>query len=86
MIYITSIVRGLLIVRPLYVSVNSNNFSIVNLNASLYANAQSGIQKEFGVSSMAAVSGSAIFLVTYAFGCELYGFPLLLALVFARCS
>ncbi|KAI0894265.1 major facilitator superfamily domain-containing protein [Annulohypoxylon nitens] len=44
----------------------------MNLNASLYANAQSGIQKEFGVSFMAAVSGSAIFLVTYAFGCELW--------------
>ncbi|KAI1088371.1 major facilitator superfamily domain-containing protein [Rostrohypoxylon terebratum] len=44
----------------------------MNLNASLYANAQSGVQREFGVSSMAAVSGSAIFLVTYAFGCELW--------------
>ncbi|KAI0886390.1 major facilitator superfamily domain-containing protein [Annulohypoxylon maeteangense] len=44
----------------------------MNLNASLYANAQSGIRKEFGVSQIAAVSGSAVFLVTYAFGCELW--------------
>ncbi|KAI2470706.1 major facilitator superfamily domain-containing protein [Annulohypoxylon bovei var. microspora] len=44
----------------------------MNLNASLYANAQSGISKEFGVSQTASVSGSAVFLITYAFGCELW--------------
>ncbi|KAI1407546.1 MFS general substrate transporter [Hypoxylon sp. FL1857] len=44
----------------------------MNLNASLYANAQSGIVKEFHVSFMAAVSGAAVFLVMYAFGCELW--------------
>ncbi|KAI1474741.1 hypothetical protein K445DRAFT_61161 [Daldinia sp. EC12] len=44
----------------------------MNLNASLYANGQSGIVKDLGVSSQAAVSGAAIFLVLYAFGCELW--------------
>ncbi|KAI0850670.1 MFS general substrate transporter [Daldinia vernicosa] len=44
----------------------------MNLNASLYANGQSGIVKDLGVSSQAAVSGAAVFLVLYAFGCELW--------------
>ncbi|OTA96778.1 hypothetical protein M434DRAFT_8480 [Hypoxylon sp. CO27-5] len=44
----------------------------MNLNASLYANAQSGIMKEFHVSAMAAVTGAAVFLIMYAFGCELW--------------
>ncbi|KAI0172951.1 major facilitator superfamily domain-containing protein [Hypoxylon sp. FL1284] len=44
----------------------------MNLNASLYSNGQSGIMREFDVSSQAAVSGAAVFLVTYAFGCELW--------------
>ncbi|KAI0599555.1 major facilitator superfamily domain-containing protein [Biscogniauxia sp. FL1348] len=44
----------------------------MNFNTSLYANAQNAISKEFGVSHMSAVSGAAVFLVTYAFGCELW--------------
>ncbi|KAI1452329.1 major facilitator superfamily domain-containing protein [Annulohypoxylon moriforme] len=44
----------------------------MNLNASLYANGQSGISEEFGVSHMASVSGTSIFLIAYAFGCELW--------------
>ncbi|KAI6086527.1 major facilitator superfamily domain-containing protein [Hypoxylon rubiginosum] len=44
----------------------------MNLNASLYTNAQSGIVREFGVTPMSAVHGAALFLVMYAFGCELW--------------
>ncbi|KAI1493632.1 major facilitator superfamily domain-containing protein [Biscogniauxia mediterranea] len=44
----------------------------MNFNTSLYANAQRAISQQFGVSHMAAVSGAAVFLVTYAFGCELW--------------
>ncbi|KAI5924613.1 major facilitator superfamily domain-containing protein [Camillea tinctor] len=44
----------------------------MNFNTSLYANAQEAISKGFGVSSTAAVTGAALFLVFYAFGCELW--------------
>ncbi|KAI5861000.1 major facilitator superfamily domain-containing protein [Durotheca rogersii] len=44
----------------------------MNLNASLYANAQSGIARDLNVSPQSAVSGAAVFLITYAFGCELW--------------
>ncbi|KAI1372467.1 major facilitator superfamily domain-containing protein [Hypoxylon crocopeplum] len=44
----------------------------MNLNTSLYASGQNGIVREFGVSPQAAVSGAAVFLVMYAFGCELW--------------
>jgi MFS family permease len=44
----------------------------MNFNTSLYSNALSGISEEFGVSMQAARVGAAIFLVTYAFGCELW--------------
>ncbi|OTA98998.1 hypothetical protein M426DRAFT_16854 [Hypoxylon sp. CI-4A] len=44
----------------------------MNLNTSLYANGQKGIEEHFGVSSQSAVSGAGIFLVFYAFGCELW--------------
>ncbi|XXH02215.1 hypothetical protein Hte_008583 [Hypoxylon texense] len=44
----------------------------MNFNTSLYANGQSGIVREFGVNPQAAVSGAAVFLITYAFGCELW--------------
>ncbi len=44
----------------------------MNFNTSLYSNASKGISKEFGVSVQAARIGAAIFLVTYAFGCELW--------------
>ncbi len=44
----------------------------MNFNTSLYSNATKGISEEFGVSMQAARIGAAIFLVTYAFGCELW--------------
>ncbi|MCJ1378715.1 hypothetical protein MMC17_001814 [Xylographa soralifera] len=44
----------------------------MNFNTSLYSNALGGISAEFGVSEQAARVGAAIFLVTYAFGCELW--------------
>lgn len=44
----------------------------MNFNTSLYSNAVTGISEEFGVSAQAARVGAAIFLITYAFGCELW--------------
>ncbi|KAI4664448.1 uncharacterized protein J4E88_010700 [Alternaria novae-zelandiae] len=44
----------------------------MNFNTSLYSNAVGGISEEFGVSKQAARLGAAIFLITYAFGCELW--------------
>jgi len=44
----------------------------MNFNTSLYSNAITGITEEFHVSAQAARVGAAIFLVTYAFGCELW--------------
>jgi hypothetical protein len=44
----------------------------MNFNTSLYSNAIGGISKEFGVSAQAARLGAALFLITYAFGCELW--------------
>ena len=44
----------------------------MNFNTSLYSNASKGIQKEFGVSAQGARCGAMIFLVLYAFGCELW--------------
>lgn len=44
----------------------------MNFNTSLYSNGLAGISNEFGVSMQAARAGAAIFLVTYAFGCELW--------------
>ncbi|KAF2114290.1 multidrug transporter [Lophiotrema nucula] len=44
----------------------------MNFNTSLYSNGASGISEEFGVSAQAARVGAAIFLITYAFGCELW--------------
>lgn len=44
----------------------------MNFNTSLYSNAIKGISKEFGVSSQGARCGAMIFLVLYAFGCELW--------------
>jgi MFS family permease len=41
-------------------------------NTSLYCNAIPGIAGEFHVSDQAARLGAAIFLITYAFGCELW--------------
>lgn len=44
----------------------------MNFNTSLYSNGLAGISEEFGVSMQAARAGAAIFLITYAFGCELW--------------
>ena len=44
----------------------------MNFNSSLYGNAIKGISKEFHVSAQAARCGAMIFLVAYAFGCELW--------------
>ncbi|KAK0717926.1 major facilitator superfamily domain-containing protein, partial [Lasiosphaeria miniovina] len=44
----------------------------MNFNTSLYSNGLAGISTEFGVSEQAARVGAAIFLITYAFGCELW--------------
>ena len=44
----------------------------MNFNTSLYSNALGGISSEFNVSEQAARCGAMIFLVFYAFGCELW--------------
>ncbi|KAH8663618.1 putative MFS multidrug transporter [Tricladium varicosporioides] len=44
----------------------------MNFNTSLYSNAVPGISEEFNVSTQAARCGAMIFLVLYAFGCELW--------------
>jgi len=44
----------------------------MNFNTSLYSNAIPGITEQFGVSAQAARCGAMIFLVLYAFGCELW--------------
>lgn len=44
----------------------------MNFNTSLYSNALGGIAEEFHVSEQAARCGAMIFLVLYAFGCELW--------------
>lgn len=44
----------------------------MNLNASLYANAVPGLMEEYNISGQAARVGQCVFLVTYAFGCELW--------------
>ncbi|RYP13428.1 hypothetical protein DL765_006890 [Monosporascus sp. GIB2] len=44
----------------------------MNFNTSLYSNGIGGISEEFGVSLQAARAGAAVFLITYAFGCELW--------------
>ncbi|KAI5918376.1 major facilitator superfamily domain-containing protein [Camillea tinctor] len=44
----------------------------MNFNTSLYSNGIGGISEHFNVSEQAARVGAAIFLVTYAFGCELW--------------
>ncbi|KAI6246276.1 putative efflux pump kojT [Erysiphe necator] len=44
----------------------------MNFNTSLYSNAIPGITEEFNVSAQTARCGAMIFLVFYAFGCELW--------------
>lgn len=43
----------------------------MNFNTSLYSNGLVGMSEEFGITVQDARTGAAIFLVTYAFGCEL---------------
>lgn len=47
----------------------------MNFNTSLYSNGLNGISEEFGVSLQAARCGAMIFLVAYAFGCEIAAGP-----------
>ena len=44
----------------------------MNFNTSIYANAVEPLTKEFKISGQAARVGQMIFLVSYAFGCELW--------------
>ncbi|CAD6499395.1 BgTH12-03511 [Blumeria graminis f. sp. triticale] len=44
----------------------------MNFNTSLYSNAIPGIMEEFKISAQTARCGAMIFLVLYAFGCELW--------------
>ncbi|KAI4152120.1 MAG: hypothetical protein LQ340_003094 [Diploschistes diacapsis] len=44
----------------------------MNFNTSLYSNALGGIASTYGVSEQAARCGAMIFLVLYAFGCEIW--------------
>ena len=44
----------------------------MNFNAAVYANSVGGMTKEFGIDGKTARLGQMIFLVAYAFGCELW--------------
>lgn len=44
----------------------------MNFNTSLYGNAITGMTEEFSISAQAARVGAAVFLILYAFGCELW--------------
>lgn len=44
----------------------------MNFNTSLYSNGLTGISEEFGVSTQVARLGATLFLILYAFGCELW--------------
>ncbi|KAI1260409.1 major facilitator superfamily domain-containing protein [Xylariaceae sp. FL1019] len=44
----------------------------MNMNVGIFANAQAGIAKEFGRTYDEAAWGAGLFLITYAFGCELW--------------
>ena len=44
----------------------------MNFNASVYANAVMHLTKEFHITGQAARVGQAVFLICYAFGCELW--------------
>ncbi|KAI7530050.1 MFS transporter [Hortaea werneckii] len=44
----------------------------MNFNTSLYSNAIGGLSEEFGITLQGARAGAAVFLITYAFGCELW--------------
>ncbi|KAJ5908210.1 Major facilitator superfamily domain general substrate transporter [Penicillium taxi] len=44
----------------------------MNFNTGVYSNAVTGLTEEFGISEQAARVGQCVFLVAYAFGCELW--------------
>ncbi|KAK5136060.1 hypothetical protein LTR08_004110 [Meristemomyces frigidus] len=44
----------------------------MNFNAAVYANSVAGMTEDFGISAATARLGQMIFLVAYAFGCELW--------------
>ncbi|WWC73385.1 uncharacterized protein I206_107352 [Kwoniella pini CBS 10737] len=44
----------------------------MNMNAAVYANGVSFLQDKFGVSAQGARVGQSLFLICYAFGCELW--------------
>lgn len=44
----------------------------MNFNTSLYSNGLSGIESTFGVTAQVARLGATLFLILYAFGCELW--------------
>lgn len=44
----------------------------MNFNASVYGNATSGLMEEFKISGQMSRVGQAVFLIAYAFGCELW--------------
>lgn len=44
----------------------------MNFNTSLYSNGLSGISEHFGVTEQVARLGAGLFLILYAFGCELW--------------
>ena len=44
----------------------------MNMNASIYGNAVSGLKGEFSIDNQMARTGQAVFLIAYAFGCELW--------------
>lgn len=44
----------------------------MNFNTSLYSNGLGGIEEEFNVSAQVARLGATLFLILYAFGCELW--------------
>ena len=44
----------------------------MNFNASIYSNAVTGLIPQFVISGQAARVGQAVFLICYAFGCELW--------------
>lgn len=44
----------------------------MNFNASVYGNAMPGLQRQFQVDERTAGIGQWVFLITYAFGCELW--------------
>jgi len=47
----------------------------MNVNAAMYGNAVNGIQEEYQIGAQKARVGSAVFLICYAFGCELWAAP-----------